>query len=81
VQEKCQKLSSSRGGTINESANLSQLFDLSPGNYTVQVSTTTKSITVVVPPAILGPERDHNEVEITKSNVLKLVVIAKPPGG
>jgi hypothetical protein len=69
------------GGTINESANLSPLFDLSPGHYTVQISTTTRSITVVVPPAIPKPEQDHKEVEVTQSNILNLVVIPKPPSG
>jgi hypothetical protein len=71
------------GGTINESANLSKLFDLSPGNYTVQISMTTKtrSITVVLPPSIPKPEQDHTEVEVTQSNILNLVVVPKPPGG
>jgi len=69
------------GGTINESANLSKLFDLSPGNYTVQISMTTKSIAVVLPPSIPKPERDHNDVEVTQSNILNLVVVPKPPGG
>jgi hypothetical protein len=71
------------GGTINESANLSRVFDLSPGNCTVQISMTTKvrSITVVVPPSIPNPEQDHTEVEITQSNILNLVVVPKPPGG
>jgi hypothetical protein len=69
------------GGTINESADLSKLFDLSPGNYTVQVSVTTKSIAVVLPPSIPKPERDPNEVEVTQSNILNLVVVPKPPGG
>ena len=71
------------GGTINESANLSKLFDLSPGNYTVQISMTTKvrSITVVLPPSIPKPEQDHSEVQVTQSNILNLVVVPKPPGG
>ena len=69
------------GGTINGSANLSKLFDLSPGNYTVQMSMTARSIAVVLPHSVPKPEQDHSEVEVTQSNILNLVVVPKPPGG